>query len=162
MFLDLTLEQIAGDERSCLQTVLDSDTEAAQINERLDELTENADIPASEGYENTAEEIQELCERLAELDVQSAEARASKILRGLGFSQSIMHQPASTLSGGWRTRLALACALFMRPDILMLDEPTNHLDLEGIICTLIFSAESEMIHSFAFAIHRVGGISPKD
>ncbi|MCP4295767.1 MAG: ABC-F family ATP-binding cassette domain-containing protein [Proteobacteria bacterium] len=39
----------------------------------------------------------------------------------------------STLSGGWRKRLAISCALVREPDLLLMDEPTNHLDLEGII-----------------------------
>ena len=60
-----------------------------------------------------------------------AETRASIALSKLGFTD--LQQPVAELSGGWRKRLSIACALAHEPDILMLDEPTNHLDLEGVL-----------------------------
>jgi ABC transport system ATP-binding/permease protein len=57
-------------------------------------------------------------------------ARTSAILGRAGFTD--LDVPASTLSGGWRKRLAIVEALVRKPDILLLDEPTNHLDLAGI------------------------------
>lgn len=77
--------------------------------------------------------ITDLYQKLAELDVDAAEGRARQILTGLGFSKERMDSLTGTLSGGWRMRVALACALFGAPDILCLDEPTNHLDLEAIL-----------------------------
>lgn len=55
--------------------------------------------------------------------------RCASILQKLGFDKSAMEQSVSTLSGGQRTRLALAVELSREPDILLLDEPTNHLDI---------------------------------
>jgi len=70
---------------------------------------------------------------LEEIDAFSAEANASIILRGLGFSNEDLQRPTKDFSGGWRMRVALARALFANPDILLLDEPTNHLDLEAVM-----------------------------
>jgi ATP-binding cassette subfamily F protein 3 len=75
--------------------------------------------------------IAEIQMRLVDIDAHSAEARAASILAGLGFDAEAQLRPASSFSGGWRMRVALAAVLFAEPDLLLLDEPTNYLDLEG-------------------------------
>jgi ATPase subunit of ABC transporter with duplicated ATPase domains len=70
---------------------------------------------------------------LEAMDAGSTEARARTVLLGLRFSAEQIEQPFRSLSGGWRTRCDLACALIQKTDVLMLDEPTNFLDLPAII-----------------------------
>ncbi|KAL2426162.1 putative ATP-binding protein YheS [Exophiala dermatitidis] len=70
---------------------------------------------------------------LETMDAGSTEARARTVLLGLRFSEGQIQKPVESLSGGWRTRCDLACALIQRTDVLMLDEPTNFLDLPAII-----------------------------
>ncbi len=66
-------------------------------------------------------------------DGYTADARARKLLAGLGFTNEQMDKPVADFSGGWRMRLNLAQALMCPSDLLLLDEPTNHLDLDAIL-----------------------------
>ncbi len=86
---------------------------------------------ASSADDNT--HLHVLYERMETIDGFTAEARAAKLLHGLGFSADDIHKPVREFSGGWRMRLNLAQALMCRSDILLLDEPTNHLDLPAIL-----------------------------
>ncbi len=61
------------------------------------------------------------------------EARAYEVLHGLGFEQDQIDGDVGALSGGWKTRVAMAKVLLMKPDVLLMDEPTNHLDIESIL-----------------------------
>jgi len=74
-----------------------------------------------------------LYERMENIDGFTAEARAARLLHGLGFADNEIQNPVDAFSGGWRMRLNLARALMCRSDILLLDEPTNHLDLPAIL-----------------------------
>jgi ATP-binding cassette subfamily F protein 3 len=67
------------------------------------------------------------------MDASAAESNARTVLLGLGFKEEKIDKPFEELSGGWRTRCELACALCQYADVLLLDEPTNFLDLPSII-----------------------------
>ncbi|MEP9388996.1 ABC-F family ATP-binding cassette domain-containing protein [Mesorhizobium sp. KR9-304] len=113
-------QEAPGTEEPLIDIVLKADVERATL---LDE-------------EQTATDphrIAEIHMRLADIDAHSAESRAATILAGLGFDDEAQRRPASSFSGGWRMRVALAAVLFSQPDLLLLDEPTNYLDLEGTL-----------------------------
>jgi len=111
--------------QSALEYTLDGDEELRTLQVKL------AQADAGESHDPL--HVAEWHQRLADIDGYSAEARASALLAGLGFSQSQLSRPVSDFSGGWRMRLNLARALMCRSDLLLLDEPTNHLDIEAVI-----------------------------
>jgi ATP-binding cassette, subfamily F, member 3 len=136
---------------SLLDTVLAADSERERLNTALASAE--------------PEQMGEIYARLNEIDADGAPARASEILNGLGFSTDDLARPMAEFSGGWRMRVALAAALFARPDLLLLDEPTNYLDLEGALwlearlkkypaTALVISHDRELLNnSVDFILH---------
>ena len=102
--------------------VLGGDDQVAAV------LAEEAAAAAREDWEAVANAHQ----KMAELGAYDAEARAGKLLHGLGFPAETHNRLVAAFSGGWRARLNLARALMMPSDLLLLDEPTNHLDLDAV------------------------------
>ncbi len=83
-------------------------------------------------------ELQERYQREGGYDL---EARVKRLTADVGFSETDLARPVSTLSGGERGRLELAKVLVRQPDLLLLDEPTNHLDLAAIERLEVFLGE---------------------
>jgi ATP-binding cassette subfamily F protein 3 len=90
------------------------------------------DLAAAEAAHDGAAQAR-LHSELDSADGYTADARARKLLAGLGFTNEQMDRQVGDFSGGWRMRLNLAQALMCPSDLLLLDEPTNHLDLDAII-----------------------------
>ena len=70
-------------------------------------------------------------EELEELDPSTFESKAAALLHGLGFDQKMMAKATKDMSCGWRMRVALARALFIKPHLLLLDEPVSCFDQIG-------------------------------
>ena len=133
----LVEQEVVGDKHSALESVVMADTELMKLRDEEKDLTEKMEsLTTSEDTKDDgkmAARLTEIYEKLTNMGASSANARASKILHGLGFTPAMQERATSTFSGGWRMRISLARALFIQPTLLMLDEPTNHLDLRAAI-----------------------------
>jgi ATP-binding cassette subfamily F protein 2 len=123
-FLDREYE---ATEKTALEAVMESNDEVARLEKRAEQLND----AMAEANEDEQAEIQHTLEsiydRLDALDASAAEARATSILHGLGFTTGMQSMKTREFSGGWRMRVALARALFLPTvECLVLDEPTNH------------------------------------
>jgi ATP-binding cassette subfamily F protein 3 len=111
------------------ETVLDIATgrasEIPALEARLRELEAKGDVDGADYLEANA--------KYEALTNPQVDAKAKRMLAGLGYRGTDFDRPARELSGGWVMRAHLARLLVMEPDLLMLDEPTNHLDLVSLL-----------------------------
>jgi ATP-binding cassette, subfamily F, member 3 len=129
-FDDVTLE------RTALAEVMMARAEVVGWMEDLDHqshlLSTHPDHTSDE-YMAIIEKFGDLQHKIEGADAYTLEADASRILNGLGFSETDQHRPIKEFSGGWQMRIMLGKLLLQHPDGLLLDEPTNHLDLASLL-----------------------------
>ncbi|RDY14107.1 ABC transporter F family member 4, partial [Mucuna pruriens] len=135
----LVEQEVVGDDKTALEAVVSANDELVKIRLEVASLQNAISVEGSvdkddnDEEDDTGEKLAELYEKLQLMGSDAAEAQASKILAGLGFTKDMQGRPTKSFSGGWRMRISLARALFVQPTLLLLDEPTNHLDLRAVL-----------------------------
>lgn len=131
-YLPQDLIQLRG--RTVLELAMDTGDRLGEVERELEEvhqqLAQTSDSKQIEELLARQGQLQTIFEGLGGYDL---EARATKVLAGLGFRPEQYNRDVGTLSGGWLMRAALARILLSSPEVILLDEPTNHLDLESLI-----------------------------
>eukprot|EP01122_Echinamoeba_exundans_P001032 TRINITY_DN1097_c0_g1_i2.p1 TRINITY_DN1097_c0_g1~~TRINITY_DN1097_c0_g1_i2.p1 ORF type:complete len:666 (+),score=127.97 TRINITY_DN1097_c0_g1_i2:217-2214(+) len=126
-------ERHASVQKTVLDHCMSGNTRIQRIKAELEDLEEKQASAELDEVEKLSERMGEIEEELDAYNRTEPEKRALQTLRLLGFTKKTSVEPVDSLSGGWRTRLELARALFAQPMVLMLDEPTNHLDLHAVL-----------------------------
>ncbi|MDD1607831.1 MAG: ATP-binding cassette domain-containing protein, partial [Methylococcaceae bacterium] len=116
-------QEMPATDRAAIDYIVDGDAELRRLQQQL-VIAEQKDDGLKQAELHTALEI---------IGGYTAQARAARLMNGLGFTADQEQNTVSSFSGGWRMRLNLAQALMCRSDVLLLDEPTNHLDLDAVI-----------------------------
>ena len=115
-----------------LEEMQDAKPEILQLEKQLANLSAKMNEAEGKELESYIKQFDAAQHRFDQLNGYAYQSELTGVLKGLGFDTSDFDKPVSSLSGGEKTRVALAKMLLTAPDLIILDEPTNHLDLNAI------------------------------
>lgn len=134
---DTTLGYLAQNQeydsrRTIWEEMQDAKPEIPALEQEIADLSAKMDALEGDALNHCIRQFDRAQERFTQLGGYAYQSELTGVLKGLGFSQEDFEKSVHTLSGGEKTRVALAKMLLSAPDLIILDEPTNHLDLNAI------------------------------
>ena len=127
----LAQNQEYASEHSIYDEMRDAKPEIIQLEQQMEKLSARMDIETGETLEQVIKQYDNARQRYEHLDGYAYQSELVGVLKGLGFTEDDFEKPVISLSGGEKTRVALAKMLLQAPDLIILDEPTNHLDVDA-------------------------------
>ncbi|MCD7825128.1 MAG: ABC-F family ATP-binding cassette domain-containing protein [Clostridiaceae bacterium] len=128
----LAQNQEYASDRTIFEEMQDARPEILLLEQQIAALSEKMNTAQGDELEHAIRQFDTANQQYERLGGYAYQSELVGVLKGLGFDEADFSQPVNSLSGGEKTRVALAKMLLKAPDLIVLDEPTNHLDVTAI------------------------------